>query len=83
MLQRPSLEQPKVVAAIVDSYRRQVLNRGKASDSHSKNSGREIWLAVNAHGVLNDGTNVKARVKLNPSLITVGIKFHLPFGRGH
>ena len=26
---------------------------------------------------------VKARVKLNPSLFTVGIKFHLPFGQGH
>ena len=44
---------------------------------------KEVWLAVNAHGVLSDGSPVKARVKLNPSLITVGIKFHLPFGRGH
>jgi len=44
---------------------------------------KEVWLAVNAHGVLDDGTNVKARVKLNPSLVTVGIKFHLPFGRGY
>jgi len=44
---------------------------------------KEVWLAVNAHGVLSDGTNVKARVKLNPSLVTVGIKFHLSFGRGH
>jgi outer membrane protein len=44
---------------------------------------KEVWLAVNAHGVLSDGTNVKARVKLNPSLVTVGMKFHLPFGRGH
>jgi outer membrane protein len=42
---------------------------------------KEVWLAVNAHGVLNDGTAVKARVNLNPSLFTVGIKFHLPFGR--
>lgn len=42
---------------------------------------KEVWLAVNAHGVLDDGTNVKARVKLNPSLVTVGIKFRLPFGR--
>lgn len=41
-----------------------------------------VWLAVNAHGVLSDGTEVKARVKLNPSLITVGVKFHLPFGSG-
>jgi len=41
---------------------------------------KEVWLAVNAHGVLDDGTNVKARVKLNPSLLTVGIKFRLPFG---
>jgi outer membrane protein len=44
---------------------------------------KEVWLAVNAHGVLNDGTNVKARVNLNPSLVTVGVKFHLPFGGGH
>ena len=43
---------------------------------------KEVWLAVNADGVLSDGTNVKARVKLNPSLITVGIKFRLPFGHG-
>jgi len=42
---------------------------------------KEVWLGVNAHGVLNDGTPVKAHVKLNPSLITVGIKFHFPFGR--
>ena len=44
---------------------------------------KEVWLAVNAHGVLSDGTAVKARINLNPSLVTVGIKFHLPFGRGH
>ena len=44
---------------------------------------KEVWLAVNAEGVLTDGTGVKARVKLNPSLITVGIKFHFPFGHGH
>ena len=42
---------------------------------------KEVWLAVDAHGVLSDGTNVKARVKLNPSLLTVGIKFRFPFGR--
>ena len=44
---------------------------------------KEVWLSVNAHGVLSDGTSVTARVNLNPSLVTVGIKFHLPFGRGH
>lgn len=44
---------------------------------------KEVWLSVNADGALSDGTGVKARVKLNPSLITVGIKFHLPFGRSH
>jgi len=42
---------------------------------------KEVWLAVNAHGVLSDGTTVKARVNLNPSLVTVGIKFHFPFDR--
>lgn len=44
---------------------------------------KEVWLAVNAHGVLSDGTAVKARVKLDPSMVTVGIKFHFPFGRSH
>jgi len=44
---------------------------------------KEVWLAVNAQGVLSDGTDVRARVKLNPSLFTAGIKFHLPFGQGH
>ena len=44
---------------------------------------KEVWLAVNAHGLLSDGTAVKARVNLDPSLVTVGIKFHLPFGRSH
>ena len=43
---------------------------------------KEVWLAVKAQGVLSDGTDVRARVKLNPSLFTVGIKFHLPFGHG-
>jgi outer membrane protein len=44
---------------------------------------KEVWLSVNAHGVLSDGAEVRARVKLNPSLVTVGVKFHLPFGRSH
>jgi outer membrane protein len=44
---------------------------------------KQVWLAVNAHGVLNDGTPVKARITLNPSLVTLGIKFHFPFGHGH
>jgi len=44
---------------------------------------KEVWLAVNAHGALSDGTAVNARVNLNPSLVTVGLKFHLPFGRSH
>jgi outer membrane protein len=46
---------------------------------------KEVWLGVNADGVLSDGSPVKARVTLNPSLVTVGIKFHFPFGRsgGH
>jgi outer membrane protein len=42
---------------------------------------KEVWLAVKAHGVLSDGTDVNARVKLNPSLVSVGIKFRFPFGR--
>jgi outer membrane protein len=44
---------------------------------------KEVWLAVNAHGVLSDGTGVKARVKLNPSMFTFGVKVHFPFGQGH
>ena len=43
---------------------------------------KQVWLAVNADGVLSDGSQVKARVKLNPSLATVGIKFYLPFKGG-
>jgi outer membrane protein len=42
---------------------------------------KEVWLAVNAHGALSDGTAVKARVKLDPSMVTVGIRFNFPFGR--
>ena len=44
---------------------------------------KQVWLSVNADGVLSDGAAVKARVKLNPTLVTVGIKFYLPFGHGH
>jgi outer membrane protein len=43
---------------------------------------KQVWLSVNADGFLSDGSAVKARVKLNPTLVTVGIKFHLPFGHG-
>jgi outer membrane protein len=43
---------------------------------------KEVWLSVNARGVLSDGSDVRARVKLNPSLVSVGIRFRLPFGRG-
>jgi outer membrane protein len=44
---------------------------------------KQVWLAVNARGVLNDGTPVKARITLNPSMFSVGVKFHFPFGHGH
>lgn len=37
---------------------------------------KEIWLAVNANGLLSGGVPVTARVKLNPSLFSVGIKYH-------
>lgn len=37
---------------------------------------KEVWLAVDAHGQLNGNVPVKARVKLDPSLVSVGIKFH-------
>ncbi len=44
---------------------------------------KEVWLAVNANGALSDGTAVTARVKLDPSMVTVGIRFNFPFGRSH
>ena len=37
---------------------------------------KEIWLAVDAHGQLSGNVPMKARVKLNPSLVSMGIKFH-------
>ncbi|HXD30221.1 MAG TPA: OmpW family outer membrane protein [Pyrinomonadaceae bacterium] len=37
---------------------------------------KEVWLSVNADGFLGGNVPVKARVKLDPSLISVGIKFH-------
>lgn len=37
---------------------------------------KEVWLSVNAEGFLNGGLPVKARVKLDPSLVSMGIKFH-------
>jgi len=41
---------------------------------------KEVWLAVNAHGLLGGGVPVAAHVKLNPSLVSVGIRFHLHRG---
>ena len=37
---------------------------------------KEVWLSINAEGFLNGGVPVKARVKLDPSLVSMGIKFH-------
>ena len=37
---------------------------------------KEVWLAVDAHGQLGGDVPVKARVKLNPSLVSVGLKFY-------
>jgi outer membrane protein W len=42
---------------------------------------KEAWLAVDATGQLSGKVPVKARVKLNPSLVSVGIRFNLPFVR--
>jgi len=36
---------------------------------------KQLWLAVNAVGFLAGGVPVKARVTLNPSLVSAGIKF--------
>ena len=37
---------------------------------------KEVWVAVDAHGLLAGSVPVKARVKLNPSIVSAGIKFH-------
>jgi outer membrane protein len=37
---------------------------------------KEVWLSVNAEGFLGGNVPVKARVKLDPSLVSLGIKFH-------
>ena len=36
---------------------------------------KKLWLAVDADGLLAGGVPVKARVTLNPSLVSAGIKF--------
>jgi outer membrane protein len=36
---------------------------------------KRLWLAVDADGLLAGGVPVKARVTLNPSLVSAGIKF--------
>jgi NADH:ubiquinone reductase (H+-translocating) len=37
---------------------------------------KEIWLAVNAHGSLDGVVPVTAHVNLNPTIVSVGIRFH-------
>jgi outer membrane protein len=37
---------------------------------------KEIWLGVDARGRLADGSLVNARVTLDPTLISFGVKFH-------
>jgi len=37
---------------------------------------KEVWLSINAEGFLNGNVPVKARVKLDPTLVSMGIKFH-------
>jgi hypothetical protein len=44
---------------------------------------KQVWLSVKADGVLSDGSAVKARVKLNPSMVTVASSSIFRFGRGH
>jgi outer membrane protein len=36
---------------------------------------KEVWLAVDAHGKLAGGVPVTARVRLDPSVIAIGVKF--------
>ena len=37
---------------------------------------KEVWLAVNAHGSLGGVVPVTAHVNLNPTIVSVGIRFH-------
>ena len=37
---------------------------------------KEVWLAVNAHGALDGVLPVTAHVNLNPTIVSVGIRFH-------
>jgi NADH:ubiquinone reductase (H+-translocating) len=38
---------------------------------------KEAWLGVNAHGTLGGTVPVTAHVKLNPTIVSVGVRFHL------
>jgi outer membrane protein len=40
---------------------------------------KEVWLGVNAHGLIGGAVPVTAHVPLNPSLVSAGVKFR--FGR--
>jgi outer membrane protein len=42
---------------------------------------KEVWLGVNAHGLIGGAIPVTAHVPLNPSLASAGVKFR--FGRVH
>lgn len=42
---------------------------------------KEVWLGVNAHGLIGGAVPVTAHVPLNPSLVSAGVKFR--FGRVH
>jgi NADH dehydrogenase len=37
---------------------------------------KEVWLAVDAHGALGGVAPVTARVKLDPTIVSVGVRFH-------
>ena len=41
---------------------------------------KEVWLAVNAHGSLDGVVPVTAHVNLNPTIVSVGIRFHPSLG---
>lgn len=44
---------------------------------------KEIWLGVNAHGLIGGSVPVTAHVPLNPSLVSAGVKFRFGRGRGN
>jgi outer membrane protein len=39
---------------------------------------KKIWISLDADGLLNGATSATARAKLDPTLVSAGLKFHFP-----